>query len=318
MTTSPPPPRLAVVPRWRDPGTAQFGDHADAPVLEGLDPPMRSLLRALDGPGAVATAVATGARPEDVTALLVQLAGADLLRAPGGPGHQHAYVRVHGADRLGVAVATVLAGAGLGRVAVRAGGRVRPDDVGTGLDHGDVGHPAVLAAASAVARSAPGVAVAEPTRRRPDLVVLTGPAAADPAVTAPLHARHQPHLAATAADPAGVVGPLVVPGRTSCLRCADRHRADADPVRAGLDAQREGAPAAVGVALAAVVAGLVVGQVLAFLEGRAALLGAADEIDPTRGSLTRRPRPPHPACPCVGTPPRAPTVRAGENRGRVR
>jgi hypothetical protein len=205
----------------------------------------------------------------------------------------------------------VLAGAGVGRVAVRATGTVGPDDLGTGLEPGDVGHPAVLAVASAVARADPAVAVSEPSRRRPDLVVLTGAALTDPGVTGPLHARHQPHLAACAADPVGVVGPLVLPGRTSCLRCARRHRAD----RAAA-----GDVAAVGVSVAAAttVAGLVAGQVLAFLQGRCGLLGAADEIDATAGSMVRRPRPVHPACPCGGAPPRAPGVGAGENRGRVR
>ncbi len=37
-----------------------------------------------------------------------------------------------------------------------------------------------------------------------------------------------PHLAATVAGPRAVVGPLVIPGRTSCLRCRDLHLTDAD------------------------------------------------------------------------------------------
>ncbi|MDL5157243.1 TOMM precursor leader peptide-binding protein [Actinomycetospora termitidis] len=319
MTTSP-VPHLTTAPRWRDATTAQFGDHLDAPVLEGLDPPLRVLLAALRSSpdGAVATAVARGARPEDVREVLAELGAARLLRPPGERTVRQAYVRVHGAGRTGVAIATVLAASGVGRVAVRASGPVGPGDPGTGLDHGEVGHPAVLAAAAAVARAAPGVAVAEPTRRRPDLVVLTGAAVADRAVTAPLQARHQPHLAVTVHDPVGVVGPLVVPGRTSCLRCADRHREDADPARGDLDAQRADLATSVPVALATVVAGLVVGQVLEYLAGRPALREAVEEVDPTRGTWVRRACPPHPSCPCTGAPPRAPAARAGENRGRVR
>ncbi|MEY3734171.1 MAG: hypothetical protein RL347_1530 [Actinomycetota bacterium] len=38
-----------------------------------------------------------------------------------------------------------------------------------------------------------------------------------------------PHLAVAAAGGRAVIGPLVVPGRTSCLRCRDLHLADADP-----------------------------------------------------------------------------------------
>ncbi len=38
-----------------------------------------------------------------------------------------------------------------------------------------------------------------------------------------------PHLHVAAYGDAGQVGPLVVPGRTSCLRCAHLHRRDRDP-----------------------------------------------------------------------------------------
>lgn len=38
-----------------------------------------------------------------------------------------------------------------------------------------------------------------------------------------------PHLFARVVEEAGVLGPLVVPGRTACLRCLDEHRAEEDP-----------------------------------------------------------------------------------------
>ncbi|WP_018335129.1 ThiF family adenylyltransferase [Actinomycetospora chiangmaiensis] len=315
MRPSSVPPRLVAVPRWPDTTTARFGDDPGWQV-DGVDPPVRALLTALAAPtptaSPLADAVARGARPEDTAALLADLTAAGLLRPTPDEGHRAAYVRVHGAGRLGVAIATVLARAGIGRVAVRAGGTVGPDDLGTGLEPGDVGHPAVLAAAAAVARADPAVAVAEPSRRRPELVVLTGPATTDPTVTGPLHARHQPHLAVAAGDPVGVVGPLVLPGRTSCLRCVARHRAD------GGDPCPPASAVPVSIAAATTLAGLVTGAVLAFLQGRSGLLGAADEIDAAIGSMRRRPCPAHPRCPCDGAPPRAPEVRAGENRGRVR
>ena len=37
-----------------------------------------------------------------------------------------------------------------------------------------------------------------------------------------------PHLAVTVAGASAVIGPLVIPGRTSCLRCRDLHLADAE------------------------------------------------------------------------------------------
>lgn len=309
------PSRLVVVPRWPDATTARFGDDP-AWQVDGVDPPLRALLTVLAAPvptrAPVAEAVARGAHHEDAVVLLDDLAAAGLLRPASDEAYRAAYVRVHGGGRLGVAVATVLARAGIGRVALRAGGTVGPDDVGTGLAVGDIGHPLVLAAASAVARADPDVAVAEPSRRRPDLVVLTGAAATDPAVTGPLHACHQPHLAVVAGDPVGVVGPLVLPGRTSCLRCVSRHRADDG------GAPSPAAAVPVSVAAATTVAGLTAAAVLAFLQGRSGLLGAADEIDAAAGSMRRRPCPAHPRCPCGGAPPRAPGVRSGENRGRVR
>ena len=53
-------------------------------------------------------------------------------------------------------------------------------------------------------------------------------AASDPLVTE-IHRSGVPHLVATVRGQTGIVGPLVVPGVTSCLRCADLHRRDADP-----------------------------------------------------------------------------------------
>jgi bacteriocin biosynthesis cyclodehydratase domain-containing protein len=38
-----------------------------------------------------------------------------------------------------------------------------------------------------------------------------------------------PHLVVRLVDGEVVLGPLVVPGRTACLRCVDEHRADEDP-----------------------------------------------------------------------------------------
>jgi hypothetical protein len=41
--------------------------------------------------------------------------------------------------------------------------------------------------------------------------------------------RGSPHLVAHVRDTVGVLGPLVVPGSTACLRCVDAGRADLDP-----------------------------------------------------------------------------------------
>lgn len=64
---------------------------------------------------------------------------------------------------------------------------------------------------------------------RPTLVVLTDYAHHDPVLVDDLMRRRIPHLAVLLRDGVGVVGPLVLPGRSSCLRCADHHRATLDP-----------------------------------------------------------------------------------------
>ena len=50
-----------------------------------------------------------------------------------------------------------------------------------------------------------------------DLVVLSDYLVADPRMVRDLHSRGVPHLAVRVRDGTGLVGPLVIPGATSCL-----------------------------------------------------------------------------------------------------
>jgi hypothetical protein len=61
-----------------------------------------------------------------------------------------------------------------------------------------------------------------------DLVVLSDFLVADPRVVRELHTAGVAHLPVRLRDGAGLVGPLVIPGVTSCLDCADLHRSDRD------------------------------------------------------------------------------------------
>lgn len=101
----------------------------------------------------------------------------------------------------------------------------------------------------------------------PDLAIVTG--RAGPGLRSWLMRGGVPHLAAAADEAIGVVGPLVRPGQTACLRCLDITRASLDPAWPLILAQltgRAAEPAACDAALAAAVAAQAAGQALAFLD----------------------------------------------------
>ena len=70
-----------------------------------------------------------------------------------------------------------------------------------------------------------------------DLVVLADQLTADPRLVRDLQAGGVPHLPVRVRDGVGVVGPLVLPGVSSCLSCADMHRTDRDAAWPALAAQ---------------------------------------------------------------------------------
>lgn len=70
-----------------------------------------------------------------------------------------------------------------------------------------------------------------------DLAVLTDFLVSDPRVVRDLHAAGVPHLPVRVRDGVGLVGPLVIPGVTSCLGCADLHRSDRDAAWPAVAAQ---------------------------------------------------------------------------------
>lgn len=74
-----------------------------------------------------------------------------------------------------------------------------------------------------------------------DLVVLSDLLVADPHVVRDLHAAGVAHLAVRIRDGTGLVGPLVIPGASSCLACADLHRSDRDAAWPAVAAQLRGA-----------------------------------------------------------------------------
>jgi bacteriocin biosynthesis cyclodehydratase domain-containing protein len=222
-------------------------------------------------------------------------------------GRRAATVRVVGAGRVGAAVAALLAAAGVGSVLVDDPALTRAADLGpAGLHQDAVGARREDAARAAMRRLAPGTRADLPQgRTRPDVVVLASTSSSTDHGVADHQLRAGvPHLLVEVRETTGVVGPFVLPGRSSCLRCVELHRRDRDPAWPRLAAQLAAAGPATtppcDVALATFVAAQAVLQVLTHLAGDVAPLavGGALETRLPEGRTRRRSWPPHPACGC--------------------
>jgi hypothetical protein len=229
---------------------------------------------------------------------------------------RQAAVAVHGTARLAASVAATLAAAGIGWVQLVHGGDVVAGDACPGgLTPADEGRRFGIAAADAVRRAAPDVDTTPiPADRQPDLVVLTDPDPVDPTVSASLHLDGLAHLAACVRGAHAVIGPLVVPGVTSCLRCADLHRTDRDPSWPSFAVQLSGLPrqrAAADVSLCVAAAGLAASQALAYLDRQLpATFDGTLEWQLPDWRLRRRTWPAHPGCECAA-------ATAGTKHGRI-
>ena len=218
---------------------------------------------------------------------------------------QQAAVAVRGEGRLGVAIACLLAAAGVGWVDFDALGRVRAEDTGTGYLDTDVDMPRLAAGLAAIHRSVCTARTGPlPPARKPDLAVLTDLVAPAQSLVAPLHAEGVPYLLARMRDGVGVVGPLTVPGRTSCPACMDLSRTDLDPTWPVLALQLADRPQPGALAATQAAAGFAAAQALVTLDwwltgvGVPVLANVALEIDTVTGTVTSRPWEPHPDCRC--------------------
>lgn len=318
-------------PLWRNRTCVQLGaDPRHALVVDGLSPALAELMCRIDGTRTtqqlVAGAVTAGASAAEATELLADLAtagliedaeGADLvppelaadigawMRRSGCTGGEllaqraASTVEVYGSGRVAIAVAVLLAASGVGRVLACPTGLVTSADVGLGYGGQDVGRPRGIAAAAAIRRHRVlvGPACGSPI---PDVAVVADSAVHDAALAVGLVAERVPHLAVQVMDGCARVGPFVLPGRTSCLRCASLHRSDHDPCWPRLAAQLAGRPAAASHTATAVAAGIAVEQVLGLLAGfgEPSTVEATVDLEPLTGRLANQARPPHPACGC--------------------
>jgi bacteriocin biosynthesis cyclodehydratase domain-containing protein len=138
---------------------------------------------------------------------------------------------------------------------------------------------------------------------------------ADPRMLRDLHSQRIAHLAVRVRDGTGLVGPLVIPGVTSCLGCADLHRRDRDAAWPALAAQLRDTVGVADRATLLATAALALSQinrVIAAVRGSDAgsssdagseseppkALNATLEFDVHAGSIVVRHWPKHPLCSC--------------------
>nr|CEL21087.1 UBA/THIF-type NAD/FAD binding protein [Kibdelosporangium sp. MJ126-NF4]CTQ95399.1 UBA/THIF-type NAD/FAD binding protein [Kibdelosporangium sp. MJ126-NF4] len=256
---------------------------------------LSTLLRELHGLGLVEDVTDAG-----IPGRLAPDAGTWSLRTGNQPGQLVAKrstssVLVHGSGRIGIATAQLLVTAGIGVVRLNADGVVEAEDTGCGYRDEDVGKPR-----AEVAREL----LPEVRQSCPDLVVLTDAAVPAPELVQGLLATGVPHLSVRVREGTGIVGPLVVPGRSSCLGCADLHRADLDRDWPSVAAQLVGQRQHADLLCAHATAALGAEQVMRALEwlstggGRPPVWNTTIELDPFHGKLEQRPWPPHVHCTC--------------------
>lgn len=117
-----------------------------------------------------------------------------------------------------------------------------------------------------------------------------------------------PHLLLRFVEGHAVIGPLVLPGETACLRCLDAHHTDVDPswpllvaqYAAAVARQREDTvPEPVDPVLAALAVAWAAREVVSHVEGRrVSTVSATIRLDPHLTALETRAWPRHPECGC--------------------
>lgn len=131
-------------------------------------------------------------------------------------------------------------------------------------------------------------------------VLAADTAETDRLVTAHLLRADQPHLVLRSTGTAVTVGPLVLPGRSACLRCTDLGRRDVDPSWPRVLPQLVRLRRPTGVVLTAWAVSVAAAQALAFLQGAVPeSVGATLELGSADHLMRRRTWPLHPGCGCA-------------------
>ncbi len=257
----------------RSPDEVQVGVHpGSALVFRGAG--FRALLALLDGTQRTSAvwreAGAAGLHTPQLTWALDALKAAGLLTDRGAAPYRGALarsrLRLIGAGPVGHQIARVLVASGVGTLYVYDN---EPPDLALYPSAGVLTSQAdALRSAFAEADTTVGTLThwSKPDTAPVDLtIVACDRPELDRAITDHLLRLDQPHLVVRSWGNGVSVGPLVLAGRTSCLRCADLARSDADPhwpvVLAQLSRLRIESPPA----LIAWAASIAAAQALAFL-----------------------------------------------------
>lgn len=279
-----------------------------AVILRGPDLP--AFLGSMNGSNSLedvrAVALAAGMVRADSEAMLAALTAAGLLRDRTDPGPSRQlsdrHVRLVGAGRLGAQVAVLLARSGLGTITVYD---EHPADIVLTADT-----PAGATRAEALVRhlraESRGVAVwsvdhwSKPETGWVDLTVVAadGPEI-DRLVLDHLLRTDQPHLLLRSLGTLAAVGPLVLPGRTSCAGCADQRVRDTDPAWALVLPQLTRLTLKLSPVLEAWATATCAAQALGYLAGELPeTAGATLELGALDLATRLRVWPTHPECGC--------------------
>ena len=189
-------------------------------------------------------------------------------------------VQVRGGGRVGAALAGLLSAGGVGQVEARDGGCVTPDDASPGgVGAEQTGERRATALRKVIRRATPWSRAPRQRaeeQRGLDLVVIAPREGVSAYAPRPESAREliaagQPHLYAGVVEGTGFVGPLVLPGASSCAECMMLARTEREPAWPLIVGQWRSArgrgPAACDTALATVIAAAAANAAFRFLDG---------------------------------------------------
>jgi hypothetical protein len=217
-----------------------------------------------------------------------------------------ALVVLRGSGVLAAPVATLLAASGVGHIhheptrptpwTLATTPPPPPAPVrGAGRARGEV--------AAELLRTHPTVRVHPPAaHQHPTIVLLAGDPVPDLGVAASLVRSRVPHLAMTTGIARSVVGPLVLPGRSSCLSCAHRRRTEADPDWPNVARTLAGERTRASALVTSAAAHLAAGQLLEHIDGAACPQTVNGTLEWRAGDPAPRRRTwdLHPDCGCRG------------------